>query len=171
MEDVLDWCGVLASAVDVVESNSDRENLSRMLLRGWSVNVLPVDVGISFVEGMKLAIVIISALSDSSIFVSSVPTGVGLEISPVGNPIGVAVGNTSGLRVITLLLIDATSDLDGVAGFMTVNALSDPGTLVSSVVMAVNVDVSSTLTPVRLKAGIAELPQSHCGCSVQFPDS
>ena len=120
-EGVLDWCGIPASAADV----GVRENLSLMLLRGWSVNVLAV----------------------------------------------LAVGNMSGFRVVTLLLEDATSERGGVAGFLTVNALSDPGTLVSLVLMAVKVDVSSALNPVRLKAGIAELPQSHCGCSVQFPDS
>jgi len=58
-----------------------------------------------------------------------------------------------------------------VAGFMTVNALSDPGTLIFLVLMGVKVEISSTLNPVRLKSGIDELPQSHFGCCVQFPDS
>jgi len=102
----VDWCGIPASAADV----GVRENLSLMLLRGWSVNVLAVEVGISFVKGMKSAFVIIFAVSVSGAFVSSVLTGVGVEISPAGNATGVAVGNTLGLRVVTLLLKDVTSE-------------------------------------------------------------
>ena len=55
-------------------------------------------------EGIKSAFVIIFALSDSGAFVSSVLTGVRVEISPAGNPIGVIVGNMSGGDLIIMLL-------------------------------------------------------------------
>ena len=55
-------------------------------------------------EGIKSAFVIIYALSDSGTFVSSVLTGVRVEISPAGKPIGVIVGNMSGGNLIIMPL-------------------------------------------------------------------